>query len=171
MTAMQVTIHYTRLSERGTTIYHEGFVADDGRRLTTYTVVPEAEQLRLAEGFWRQALLPPGQLLGAVRKHYFYAEYFDVLAFFGVGGQLAGYYCDIATPLQKQGDEYFLTDLFLDYWLAPGQPPRALDLDEFEAGVAQGLMTAEQTARARETFVRLRREIDAGVFPDRYLEP
>jgi hypothetical protein len=162
---MEVNIHYTRLSARGTTIYREGFVADDGQRLTTYSVVPEAERLRLAEGFWRDGFLAPGRLLGAVRKHYYYNEYFDVLAFFDMDGELAGYYSDIVTPLQKVGAEYFLTDLFLDLWLAPGQPPRALDLDQFEAGVVQGLMPEHQVTRARQTFARLQNEIQAGIFP------
>jgi hypothetical protein len=153
------------------TIFVEGFVSDDGRRLTTYSVVPEIHRLALAEGFWRQNLLPPGRLLGAVGKHYFYTEYFDVLACYGLDGELAGYYCDIVTPLQKVGAEYFLTDLFLDYWLAPGQPPQALDQDEFEAGVAQGLMAEDEVAHARETFARVQREIEAGIFPGRYIGP
>jgi Protein of unknown function (DUF402) len=166
---MNVNIHYRRLSARGTTIFREGFVADDGQRLTTYSIVPGAERLRLTEGFWRDGMLTPGRLLGAVRKHYYYNEYFDVLAFYDVDGELAGYYSDIATPLRKIGDDYYLDDLFLDYWLAPGQPPRALDLDEFEAGVAQGLMAEQQVARARETFARLGSEIQAGVFPGHYI--
>jgi predicted RNA-binding protein associated with RNAse of E/G family len=165
---VDVRINYRRLT-RGISIYLEGIEADDGRRLTTYSVVPEAERSQLAEGFWRQQLLPSGTLLSAVRKHYFYTEYFDVLAFYGLDGDLAGYYCDIVTPLQKVGAEYFLTDLFLDFWLAPGQPPRALDLDEFEAGVAQGLMAEDQVVHARQTFARLQTEIQAGIFPNRYI--
>jgi uncharacterized protein DUF402 len=166
---MQVNIHYSRLSARGTTIYREGLVADDGQQLTTYTVVPESERLRLAEGFWRQELLSPGRLLSAVRKHYYYAEYFDVLEFRGLDGELAGYYCDIVTPLKKVGADYYLTDLFLDYWLAPGQPPLALDEDEFEAAIGLGVLTANQIAQARSTFSRLGEEIAAGIFPNRYI--
>jgi predicted RNA-binding protein associated with RNAse of E/G family len=92
-----------------------------------------------------------------------------VLAFYDLNGELAGYYSDIVTPLRKVGAEYFLTDLFLDFWLAPGQPPRALDLDEFEAGVAQGLMAEDDVVHARETFARLQNEIQAGIFPNRYI--
>ena len=166
---MDVTIHYRRLSARGTTLFREGFVADDSRRLTTYSIVREAERISLAKGFWRDSMLAPGRLLGAVRKHYYYNEYFDVLAFYDTGGELAGYYCDIVTPLQKVGAEYFLTDLFLDYWLVPGQPPRALDEDEFSSVVGQGLLNAEQIERARATFSRVREEIGAGIFPQRYI--
>ncbi|MEP7357767.1 MAG: DUF402 domain-containing protein [Anaerolineales bacterium] len=167
---MDIRVNYRRLT-RGLTIYVEGFISDDGRRLTTYSVVPETQRLNLAEGFWRQKLLPPGTFVGAVGKHYFYNEYFDVLECYGLDGKLAGYYCDIATPLQKVGPEYFLTDLFLDYWLAPGQPPQALDEDEFEAAVAQGLMAEDEVAHARETFARVQREIEAGIFPQRYIGP
>jgi predicted RNA-binding protein associated with RNAse of E/G family len=167
---MDVNIHYTRLSARGTTIFREGFVADNGQRLTTYSVVPEPERQRLSEGFWRDSALAPGRLLRAVRKHYYYNEYFDVLAFYDTDDELAGYYCDIVTPLQKVGAEYFLTDLFLDLWLAPGQPPMALDEDEFSSAVGQGLLSAEQIERARATFTRLREESSAGIFPHRYIE-
>jgi predicted RNA-binding protein associated with RNAse of E/G family len=165
---LDVRVNYRRLT-RGLSVYVEGLVADDGRRLTTYSIVPEAARLNLAEGFWRQQLLPSGTLLSAVRKHYFYSEYFDVLAFYGLDGELAGTYCDIVTPLQKVGAEYFITDLFLDLWLAPGQPPRVLDLDEFDAAVAQGLIAEADVVRARETLARLQDEFQAGIFPDRYI--
>ena len=45
---MDVHINYRRLT-RGMTIFVEGFVSDDGRRLTTYSVVPEVHRLALAE--------------------------------------------------------------------------------------------------------------------------
>jgi hypothetical protein len=167
---VDIRVYYRRLT-RGLTVFVEGLVSDDGRRLTTYSVVPEVHRVPLAEGFWRQKLLPAGTLLGAVGKNYFYAEYFDVLACYGLDGALAGYYCDIVTPLQKVGDEYFITDLFLDYWLAPGQPPQRLDEDEFEDAAAQGLMAEDEVAHARETFARLQREIEAGIFPQRYISP
>src|SRR6185369_11734169 len=111
---MDVTIHYRRLSARGTTIYREGFVSDDGRRLTTHTELAADERQGLSQAFWDNHMLPHGYLLSSIRKHYFYNEYFDVLAVFGPAGELAGYYCDIATPLQKIGDDYYLDDLFLD---------------------------------------------------------
>lgn len=166
---MQVNIHYTRLSARGTTIYREGLVEDNAQRLTTYTIIPAEIQTPLSRAFWEGKLLPSGYMLGSVRKHYYYHEYFTVLAFFNLDGGLAGYYSDIATPLQKVGDDYYLTDLFLDYWLAPGQPALALDEDEFEAAIAQGVLTDDRIDCARSTFARLHDEIEAGIFPSRYI--
>ena len=165
---MDIRVNYRRLT-RGTSVYVEGFEADDGHRLTTDSTVPEADRLNLAEGFWRQEMLLPGTFLSAVRKYYFYTEYFDILAFYDLDGELAGYYCDIATPLQKVGAEYFLTDLFLDLWLVPGQPARALDLDEFEAANDLGLMSEDQVINGQAAFARLQSESQAGIFPDRYI--
>jgi predicted RNA-binding protein associated with RNAse of E/G family len=168
---MEVAIHYRRFSASGTTIYRNGFVSDDGRRLTTHTILTEKDRLGMSQSMWRQQMLPNGYLVGSIHKNYFYHEYFDILAIHGLDGQLAGYYSDIATPLRKVGDSYYLDDLYLDYWLVPGQPPLAMDEDEFEAACAQGLLTAELIERARATFARLRDEIAAGIFPYRYLEP
>jgi len=166
---MQVNIHYTRLSASGTINFCEELVADNGQRLTTYVVLTEEERLQMSQACWKSNMLPHGYLLGSLRKHYFYNEYFDVLAFYDLDGTLAGYYCDIATPLRKVGDDYYLTDLFLDYWLAPGQPAMALDEDEFDAAVGAGMLTAEQIECARTTFARLRDEITASIFPYRYI--
>jgi predicted RNA-binding protein associated with RNAse of E/G family len=166
----EINVHYTRLSARGTHVYRERRLADDGRRLTSFAVIESEAQPRLAQAFWNQGLLPRGPLLGSLRKHYFYNEHFTVLAFFFVDGTLAGYYCDIATPLEKVGPaDYRMTDLFLDFWLAPGQRPMALDEDEFEAAVAAGVVTADLADCARLTFERLRGEIAAGIFPYRYI--
>jgi predicted RNA-binding protein associated with RNAse of E/G family len=168
---MEVAIHYHRFSASGTTIFRETFVSDDGRRLTTHSVLPLEEQQGLSQHMWGQQMLPEGYLIGSLRKYYFYDEYFDILAVYGLDGELAGYYSDIATPLRKVGDVYYLDDLYLDYWLVPGQPPRAMDEDEFEAACAQGLLTPEQMERARATFARLWAEIAAGIFPQRYIQP
>ena len=164
-----VRVHYTRLSARGTVIYAEPCLEDNGTRMTTETDLAPADAERISKAFWRQALLPEGRRLTRLRKHYFYHEWFDVLAVFTEDGALAGYYIDIVTPLRQVDGEYYLTDLFLDFWLAPGQPAMELDLDEFDAAAAAGVLTPEQAEQARATFARLRREIAAGVFPARYI--
>ena len=167
---MDVNIHYTRLSASGTMIFHEELVADNGQRLTTHVVLTEVERQQMSEANWKSNLLPQGYLLASLRKHYYYHEYFTVLECFNLAGDLAGYYSDIATPVRKVGDDYYLTDLFLDYWVRPGQAPMALDEDEFAAGVEAGVMTTEQIERAQATFTRLHDEIAAGIFPFRYIE-
>ena len=162
-------VHYTRLSARGTVVYAEPLVSDDARALVTQTDLAPADAARISAAFWRQGLVAEGRMLRRIRKHYYYHEWFDVLAVFDVDGGFAGYYADIVTPLVRVGTEYAATDLFLDWWLAPGQPAKPLDEDEFEAAVAAGVVTPDVAATARATFEGVRGEIAAGVFPYRYI--
>jgi predicted RNA-binding protein associated with RNAse of E/G family len=167
---MQVRINYTRPG-KGTTVYIEDLVADDGRRLTTYKALPPDISQQLTEVLLAQAMIRPDQTVAAIRKHYFYAEYFDLLEFIGPAGEVLGYYSDIATPLHREDGAFYVTDLFLDVWLAPGQPLLMLDEDEFAAAAAAGLMTGEEQAYARQAFERLRAEAAAGTYPAIYLGP
>jgi len=164
-----VRVHYQRLSARGLTIYTEHLVQDDGVRLMTEAWLPPDTSARISAAFWRQGLLAEGRRLTRICKYLFYHEYFDVIAVFDIDDVLAGYYVDILTPLRQVDGEYYVTDLFLDFWLAPGQPAMELDQDEFEEAVKAGVLTPEQIEQARATFARLRAEIAAGGFPDRYI--
>ena len=165
---MQVTVNYLRPG-KGVSVYVEELVADDGRRLTTYKELAGEAGQALTAALVRLGWIDPADTVAAVRKHYFYDEHFDVLEFYKQGGQVAGYYSDITTPLERVNGEYYVTDLFLDFWLAPGQPALELDEDEFEAAVAGGLLTAEQQAHALRAFERLRADIAAGVYPWQYI--
>ncbi len=166
---MQVKINYARIGKE-TAIYTEGLVEDDGKRLRTFNIVPPEYQTPMSEGYWREGLIPPGQLIHSVAKYHFYNEHFDVLEFRDEDGILLGYYSDIATPLQKIDGEYFLTDLFLDLWIAPGLTAfRELDWDEFEAAIESGLLSADLQEKALSTMDRLRAEIRQGVFPLVYI--
>jgi hypothetical protein len=167
---VQIKLHYTRLSSIGVHTFVEGFQAETHYRLTTYSVVPEVYRANLCDKFYRAGLLPETVRLAALRKHFFFSEWFDILAWFDEEGRFAGYYTDIATPTRCVGDrEYATTDLFLDFWQRPGQPAMELDLDEFEAALAAGVMTPELADGARASFERVRREIAAGIFPYRYI--
>ncbi len=165
---MLATIHYTRPG-KDITIYTEGLVSDDERRLQTYTVFPPETQIALTEALRQQNLMSGAQRAGALRKHYFYAEPFNVLEFFDTGGQLIAYYSDLTTYLTKVDGVYHLTDLWLDIWLTPEGDFRELDWDEFEDAIRAGHATAEWQTLARDTMQRLRAEFAAGVYPARYL--
>jgi predicted RNA-binding protein associated with RNAse of E/G family len=165
---MRVKINYRRPG-KGTSIYLEDLVTDDGRQLLTHTVLTPAESAEMTLAVRRSGLIGPGDTIVAVRKHYFYSEYFDLLEFFGPKGEVVGYYSDITTPLARQDGEYVITDLFLDVWLTPGHPVIELDEDEFAAAVDAGLLSAEEQTGARQAFDRLRTEAVAGLYPRRYL--
>lgn len=166
----QVRICFTRPG-KGTSVYAEGLVDDDGRRLRTLTAPPAAVCLSLSERFRRRGWIAAGQSIGSIAKYLFYDEYFTVVEFRDPAGELLGYYCDIATPLQKAEGEYLVTDLLLDLWIAPdlGLGVRVLDVDEFEAAASAGLLSPALQAQARVTLARLQAEIAEGVFPGPYL--
>lgn len=165
---MNVTIHYHRPG-LGITHYTEELLEDDGCRVRTYAVIPPAHRLSLSQQLWVDGLLPKTQLIGSIRKHYFYREHFDVLVFLDTEGQLAGYYSDIATPLQKVADGYALTDLFLDIWLTPEGQLHELDVDEFAEALAKDLVPRGLQTIAWNTMDRLRAEVQSGVYPGKYL--
>lgn len=165
---MRVKVNYQRPG-KGTSVYVEDLVTDDGSQLLTHTVLTPTESTEMTLAVRRSGLIGPDDTIVAVRKRYFYGEYFDLLEFFGPAGEIIGYYSDITTPLERQDGEYVITDLFLDLWLTPGLPAIELDEDEFAAAVEQGLLSAEQQASARQAFDRLRAEIAAGLYPQRYL--
>jgi protein associated with RNAse G/E len=166
---MQVKINYARIGKE-TQVFHEGLVEDNGTRLKTFSIIPIEYRTPISEAWWRDGFVPHGQLIYSLGKNYFYNEHFDVLEPRDEAGNLLGYYCDIATPLQKIDGEYFLTDLFLDLWIAPGLTSfRELDWDEFEAAVASGLLSADLQEKALSTVNRLRAEIGQGLFPSAYI--
>jgi predicted RNA-binding protein associated with RNAse of E/G family len=163
-----VVIHYHRPG-KGITQYVEGLVEDDGIRLHTYTQIPEAERRLLDRALVSQGLIPSGSSAASIRKFFFYREYFDILEFRDSQGGLLGYYSDIATPLTKIDGRYHMTDLSLDLWLYPDGRCLELDLDEFEQSVADRIITDEQACNARQTFERLKAELEVGKYPDAYI--
>ncbi len=165
---MQVKVNYLRPG-KGVSVHLEDLVTDDGRRLITYKRLAGEAGQSLTAALVRLGWIDPADTITAIRKHYFYGEHFDVLEFFKAGGRVAGYYSDITTPLERVDGEYFVTDLFLDFWLAPGKPALELDEDEFAAAVAGGLLTGEQQAQALQAFERLRADIAAGIYPWQYI--
>ncbi len=167
---MQIQMRFIRLSAIGAHTFTETFIAEDDCRLTTHAVVPVEHREALSAKFWSAGLLPNSVRVASLRKHYFFSDWFDILAWFDEAGRFAGYYTDIATPVRRVGHgEYATTDLFLDFWQAPGRPAMELDMGEFEEALAAGKLTPELADSARASFERVQREIALGIFPYRYI--
>ncbi len=165
---VQVTIHLSRLGKPERS-YQEGLVEDNGIYVKTFSIVPEAIGLRLSEKFHNQGWLLQDQLIHSVAKYLFYHEFFSIVEYQDRLGNVLGYYCDIVTPLQRNGEEYFLTDLILDLWIFPDFRVMELDRDEFETAVSNGLFPVSLERDALATFNRLKVEIEKGVFPKSYV--
>lgn len=163
-TTHPVIIHLARIG-KPTRSFTEGFVQDDGTRLTTFTVVPPDVRASLSAHFRAEGRFAPDQFIATVTKHLFYNEYFSIVEFRDEEDKLLGYYCDIVTPLARVGDDYFQTDLLLDLWVSPEGGYQVLDEDEFEEAVRAELLSDEMQTKAVETLERLKETIADGQFP------
>ena len=164
----QVTIHLARLGKPERS-YPEGLVDDNGRRVKTFSIVPEPASAQLSETFQRQGWILPGQRIHSVSKVLVYNEFFSIVDYHDPAGRTLGYYCDIVTPLRRSGADYFLTDLILDLWISPDGHATELDREEFEAALASGLFPRQFERDALHTLARLKTEVEQGIFPSRYL--
>lgn len=159
----QVTIHLARVGKPERS-YREGLVEDNGIRVNTFSVVPESIAIHLSEKFQKYGWIPRDQVIHSVSKYLFYREFFSIVQYQDQAGHVLGHYCDIVTPLQRNGDDYFLTDLILDLWISPDGQVIELDRDEFETAISEGLLPAELERFALDTLSRLTSEIEKGSF-------
>ncbi|OGN93932.1 MAG: hypothetical protein A2Y88_06510 [Chloroflexi bacterium RBG_13_48_10] len=161
---MDAIINFTRPG-KGVMHYVEGLVDDNSIRLKTLTCLSPGFSKKWCEDvWWQNGLIPPGILIGSVVKFLFYKEWFSVMQLVGTYENHLGYYVDLDTPMQKVGNEYFLTDLFLDLWIGPDGEFRELDRDEFEQGFKIGLLTPNQYKQTNRVCESLKREITSGEF-------
>jgi predicted RNA-binding protein associated with RNAse of E/G family len=158
-----ITIHLARIG-KSTRSFTEGFVQDDGTRLTTFTIVPPDVRASLSAHFRAEGRFAPDQFIATVTKHLFYNEYFSIVEFRDEAGEVLGYYCDIVTPLARVGEAYCQTDLLLDLWVSPGGDYQVLDEDEFEEAVEEGLLSDELRVKAVGALERLKDAIAGGRF-------
>ncbi len=88
-----------------------------------------------------------------VLRHYAFADrWVKVNVSRSKDGHLLDLNCDIATPMQRDGDRVYSVDLFIDVLVeADGRTNRVQDEDEFEDALSRGLISpAEASAALRE---------------------
>ncbi|HNB53687.1 MAG TPA: DUF402 domain-containing protein, partial [Anaerolineales bacterium] len=158
------TIHLARIG-KSTRSFTEGFVQDDGTCLTTFSVVPPDVRASLSAHFRTEGRFAPDQFIATVTKYLFYNENFSIVEFRDEEDKLLGYYCDMVTPLERVGEDYFQTDLLLDLWVSPKGNYQVLDEDEFDEAVRAGLLSDELRRKALETLEGLKERIVGGMFP------
>ncbi len=164
---MQAKINFIRFNEEPAT-YTEGFVEETERRLKTFNVVPEPYRSAITAKWISSGLLQPHQQFYSITKYLFYHEDFTILEIRGET-ELLGYYCDIALPMQKIGDEYLIHDLMLDLWIDSQGNVTELDWDEFDEAVKSGFISDELRQKAIETLERVKQESAQGIFPSAYI--
>jgi len=164
-----IRIEYIRPSKE-TTYYEEDFVSQDELCLRTRKTLPTDVVERLSHALQKQKLIGAEQRAAIITKAYFFAEPFNLLAFYERDGTLLGYYSDIGEPvIQLTHDTFQMTDLYLDIWLFPDGRLLELDWDEFEQAIQQQVITPAQADLARHAMKRLVAEVESGNYPAKYL--
>jgi hypothetical protein len=164
----QADIHLARIN-KSTRHFKDGLVDDDGKRLKTYTIIPQSISASWSEAWQREHRIPFGEVIGFVNKYLFYDQYFSIMEIHATTEDLLGFYVDLTTPMCKVGGEYYLTDLILDLWIFPDLTYRVLDEDEWQQAIQAGQVSKEIQNAVRKTLKRLKREICMGRFPQHYI--
>lgn len=96
----------------------------------------------------------------------FPGRWHDVGRFHRSDGTFTGYYANVLTPVEIDGDTWRTMDLFLDVFVpAWAAPPCVLDEHELEHAVRSGWLDAAMAARARDEAASLLRQTRAGSWP------
>jgi predicted RNA-binding protein associated with RNAse of E/G family len=164
----KVKIHLARIN-KPTRTFEDVRVDDNGIRLKTFTRLPERISRDLSESFFQSGRICSDARIKSVVKYLFYDESFDIMAFQDPDGKVLGYYCDITTPLRKEGSDYYLLDLILDLWIFPDLSFTVLDMEEWQNAIHAGFVDEETQRDAERTLERLKSEIRAGKFPEAYV--
>ena len=84
--------------------------------------------------------------------------WYDVGRLHLVDGTFTGWYTNLCTPLKVDGDDWSLTDLFLDFWVPAAGAGVWLDRDEFDAARADAILepaASEQTLAEHDCIAAL----------------
>jgi predicted RNA-binding protein associated with RNAse of E/G family len=153
-----IRIHYHR-PDRGTTVFEERLVLD----------TPDVKVTLLERYDGREARAGNRVILsaGAPVVWFVYPRLCrDVGRFHLADGTFTGWYTNLRAPIHFDGSDWYCTDLFLDHWIpAAGGPGCWLDEDEFEAGVAAGLVPPAHIALARAERAAVDAEVAGGHWP------
>jgi hypothetical protein len=111
--------------------------------------------------------VPPG---GAILWFMFPGRSYEVGAVYDSDARFLGYYTNFVQPPRPETTVWHLTDLFLDVWQAPDQPPRLLDEDELDEAAERGWVGAEDVARTRAEAAAVLRAARAERWPPGVVE-
>jgi protein associated with RNAse G/E len=164
-----ITLQFARMG-KPLRVFHAEFLEDNGICLKTWTKLLPEHRKSLSLGFQADKWLESGQWIASIAKYLYDNEHFAIMKILDDAGQVLGFYVDIATPMQRTGEIYPLTDLCLELWLTPQGKASILDEDEFEQACSAGLIDPPLAQTAQATVERLLAEIQAGLFPRKYID-
>lgn len=154
-----IEIHYLRPPDR-VTVFRQRVVDDNGTVVVTYLPSAELKKPAMAGG---RVVLEAGAPV--VWFSYRGEIWHDVGRFHLADGTLTGIYANVLTPVRMRGARWDTTDLFLDVWMGADGRVELLDRDEFDAAVAEGVLSAADAERAFTEAERLIQGAGQGAWP------
>ncbi len=154
----EVEIHYKRPPDR-VQVFHQRLVFDAADVKITFAERMESSAPMRIEG---AVVMEEGSDLVWFT---FPGLWHDIGRFHRADGTFTGYYANILTPPEIDGDTWTTTDLYLDVWLPPGGEPVLLDEDEFDLALGKELLDPDVAPRAREEAERLMEAAASGTWP------
>ena len=157
-----VEIEYRRLPGREQR-FRQRVLEDDGECVVTFLEVAELPKPVRAG---TRVILEPG---APVVWFTFRGLWHDVGRFHLRDGSFTGFYANVLTPVEMEGDRWRTTDLCLDVWLGADGEVQVLDEDELAEAERHGWATAETAARARAEAAALVERAREGRWPPAHL--
>ncbi|HEX8453825.1 MAG TPA: DUF402 domain-containing protein [Longimicrobium sp.] len=157
-----VEIEYRRLPDREQR-FHQRVLDDDGECVVTFL---ESAELPKPVRAGTRVILEPG---APVVWLTFRGLWHDVGRFHLRDGTFTGFYANVLTPVEMEGDRWRTTDLCLDVWLGADGEVQVLDEDELAEAERRGWATAETAARARHEAADLVERAREGRWPSALL--
>lgn len=156
--APEVVIRYRRPPDRERRYRQELLLDGEELKVTLFRVPAAGGAMEVGAG---TRLLPGAALLW----YSFPGRPYEVAAFHDPEGEFLGHYTNVVRPPELEGEEWEITDLFLDVWQPDGGPPRILDREELEEARREGWVTEAEAREAERVAGEVRDRARAGEWP------
>jgi len=122
------------------------FVLEEGPLLVTLNFA--GQELQTSDGPWTTPY--------DTRNHFWADRWYNVMRLeLPNGGGLHGWYCNVTTPAQCDGENVYYADLDLDVFVPANGEPEMLDEDEFRENGARMGYTPDVIEQARRAVDEL----------------
>ena len=143
---------------KGTTVFREWLILDR----------PDVKVL-LLERYEKEAIRHGDSVMlasGAPVVWYVFTEtWHDIGRFHDAQGNFTGWYTNICTPIEIDGDRWKSPDLFLDLWQPVAGEPVWLDDDELADAVKRGVIDRATRKRIQNERVIIDFQLSQGAWP------
>jgi predicted RNA-binding protein associated with RNAse of E/G family len=155
----EIRFRYSRPG-KGVQIFPQRLVLDQPEVKVLLSERFEGESLKVGE----QVILETG---APIVWFVFPGKWHDIGRFHLADRTFTGWYTNLATPVETEGDNWSASDLFLDLWQPAKGDPIWLDEGEFETAARLGLLDSATVRRIMNERALIDLELRTGRWPPR----